>query len=190
LKVTTSTRLAELLRELVGGEGLAEAHLGVPQEARHGVRVLGPDGLVVVVGLVHRLRLLVAQAKGLVVRAAEGLAGAQLGQHGAHIGHVQRIHSSATFSKPFLTSAARTSWSLKICRRRARRLVQFDGEVLDGGRLELLGHALLHVARGLAHLELARVRRIGNGVGVDARAGLGLGGEDFLDGLTHRARYD
>ena len=26
----------------------------------------------------------------------------------------QRIHSSSTFSKPFLTSAARTSWSVKI----------------------------------------------------------------------------
>jgi hypothetical protein len=34
---------AQLLRQLVGGEGLAEAHLGVPQKARHGVHVLGPD---------------------------------------------------------------------------------------------------------------------------------------------------
>ena len=34
---------AELLGELVGGEGLAEAHLRVPQEARDGVHVLLPD---------------------------------------------------------------------------------------------------------------------------------------------------
>ena len=27
---------------------------------------------------------------------------------------VQRIHSSSVFSKPFLTSAARTSWSVKV----------------------------------------------------------------------------
>jgi hypothetical protein len=46
----------------------------------------------------------------------------------------------------------------------------------------LLGHALLHIARGLADLEQARVRFVGNGIGVDARAGFRLGGEDFVDG--------
>jgi hypothetical protein len=65
-------------------------------------------------------------------------------------------------------------------------LVQFDGEVLDGGCFELLGHTLLDIPRGLAHLELAVVCGIGNGVGVDAGAGFGFGGEDVLDGLTHR----
>lgn len=54
--------------------------------------------------------------------------------------------------------------------------VQFNGEVLDSRCFELLGHAPLHIARGLAHLELALVCGIGNGVGVDAGAGFGFGG--------------
>ena len=47
--------------------------------------------------------------------------------------------------------------------------VQLDFEILDVGGLELLGDALLYVARGLADLEQARVRRVGNRVGVEAR---------------------
>ena len=41
-------------------------------------------------------------------------------------------------------------------------LVQFDLVVLDGGGLELLGDALLHVARGLPHLEKTLVRLVVN----------------------------
>jgi hypothetical protein len=77
---------AELLGELVGGEGLAEAHLGVPEEARDGVHVLLPDRVEVGVGLFHGLGLLGRIGEGLVVRAAEALAGAQLGEHGLHVG--------------------------------------------------------------------------------------------------------
>ncbi len=61
-------------------------------------------------------------------------------------------------------------------------LVEFDAVVLDGGGLELLGDALFHVARGLAHLEETRVRRVVNRIGVDARTGLRLRRKDFLDG--------
>jgi hypothetical protein len=119
---------AELLGELVGGEGLAEAHLRVPEEARDGVHVLLPDGVEVGVRLVHGLGLLAAHREGLVMRAGEPLAGAQLGEHGLHVlATVQRIHSSSTFSKPFLTSAARTSWSVKIVpSSRSADFVQFD----------------------------------------------------------------
>ena len=65
-------------------------------------------------------------------------------------------------------------------------LVQLDVVILDVGGLELLGDALLHVARGLAHLEQARVRLVVNRVGVDARPGFRLRRKDFFDGLTHR----
>ncbi len=56
----------QLLRQLVAGEGLAETHLGVPEEARHGLGVLGPAGLVVVVGDFHRLGLLAPHREGFV----------------------------------------------------------------------------------------------------------------------------
>ena len=56
---------AELLGELVGGEGLAEAHLRVPEEARDGVHILLPDGVEVGVGLVHGLGLLPAHRERL-----------------------------------------------------------------------------------------------------------------------------
>ena len=65
---------AELLGELVGGEGLAEAHLRVPEEARDGVHVLLPDRVEVGVRLVHGLGLLPAHREGLVMRAGEPLA--------------------------------------------------------------------------------------------------------------------
>ena len=95
----------------------------------------------------------------------------------------QRIHSSSVFSKPFLTSAARTSWSVKM--RAVVALggfVEFDLVVLDGGGLELLGDALLHVARRLPDLEETLVRLVVDRVGVDARPGFRLRREDFLDG--------
>jgi hypothetical protein len=97
---------------------------------------------------------------------------------------VQRIHSSSTFSKPLLHQrrahlvVAEELPSSRSAVRPARWVV------LDGRGLELLGDALLHVARGLAHLEQARVRLVGNGVGVDARPGFRLGREDFVDGFT------
>ena len=100
---------------------------------------------------------------------------------------VQRIHSSSVFSKPFLTSAARTSWSVKMVpSSRSADSSSSMRVVLDGGGLELLGDALLHVARRLPDLEETRVRLVVNGVGVDARPGFRLRRKDFLDGLTHR----
>ena len=60
--------------------------------------------------------------------------------------------------------------------------VQFDLVVLDGGGLDLLGDALLHVARRLPDLEKTLVRLVVDRVGVDARPGFRLGRKDFLDG--------
>jgi hypothetical protein len=151
----------ELFGQLVGGEGLAEPHLGVPQEARRGVHVFLPDGVEVGMRLVHRLGLLGAhgrRSRGACRRSA---------------GPVRS--SASTVARPPRCSApirASGSRSPSLHQRRAhlvvgedravvalRRLVHLDAVVLDGRGLELLGHALLHVARGLAHLEQAGVRR-------------------------------
>ena len=59
--------------------------------------------------------------------------------------------------------------------------VQFDLVVLDGGGLELLGDALLYVARRLPNLEKALVRLVVNRIGVDARPSFWLRREYFLD---------
>ena len=61
---------AHAFGELVGGEGLAEAHLGVPQVMAWAVRLLFVHLGEVVGGLSHRLRLLIAH---LVVEVAHCL---------------------------------------------------------------------------------------------------------------------
>ena len=94
---------AELLGELIGGEGLAEAHLRVPQETRDGVHVLLPDRVEVGVGLVHGLGLLRAHRERLVVRAGELLPVRSSVSTVFTSSSVQRIHSSSAFAKPFLT---------------------------------------------------------------------------------------
>ena len=54
------------------------------------------------------------------------------------------------------------------------RFVEFDAEVLDRSGLQLLGDALLHVARSLPDLEETLMRLVGNRVGVDTRPGFRL----------------
>ena len=180
---------AELLGELVGGEGLAEAHLRVPQEARDGVHVLLPDRVEVGVRLVHRLGLLAAHREGLVMRAGELLPGAQLGEHGLHV-RDRAAHPLQLGVREALPDERRAH--LVVGEDGAvvalGGLVQFDRVVLDRGGLELLGDALLHVARRLADLEETLVRLVVDRVGVDARPSLRLRREDLLDGLTHRRR--
>ena len=67
--------------------------------------------------------------------------------------------------------------------------VQFDLVVLDGGGLELLSDALLHIARCLPNFKKTLVRLVVDRIGVDARPSFRLGRKDFLDGrLTHRHR--
>ncbi|OQB94360.1 MAG: hypothetical protein BWX84_00219 [Verrucomicrobia bacterium ADurb.Bin118] len=177
---------AEFLRQLVGGEGLAEAHLGVPEEARHGVHVFLPDGMEIGVRLVHSGALLGAQGKILIAGARDWLSRAERNQHrfyvldrAAHPFQFRLIEPPANQSGPHFVIG-------EECPVVARGgLVQHDGVVLDVGGLELLGHAPLHVARGLPDLEQARVRLIRNRVGVDARARLRLRREDFFNGLAH-----
>ena len=126
-----------------------------------------------------------------MVRAGELLAGAQLGEHGLHV--LDRAAHPFQFGVLEALLDERCA-HLVVGEDRAvvalGGLVEFDRVVLDGGGLELLGDALLHVARGLADLEQTLVRLVGNRVGVDARPGFRLGREDFLDGLTHRRRLE
>ena len=63
-------------------------------------------------------------------------------------------------------------------------LVELDSVVLDGGGFELLGDALLHIARGLADLEETLVCRVINRVGIDARSSLRLWLKDFSMALV------
>ena len=128
-----------------------------------------------------------AHRERLVMRAGEALAGAQLGEHGLHVrdraAHPLQFGVLETLSDERRAHLVVAEDGAVVA---LGGLVQFDRVVLDGGGLELLGDALLHVARGLAHLEETRVRLVVDGVGVDARPGFRLGREDFLDGLTHR----
>jgi len=177
----------EFLGELIRGEGLAEAHLGVPQEARDDFLLLGPDGAEVVAGLVHGLDLLTAHRERLGMRANEPLPGAQLGEDGLHI--LERAAHPFQFGllKALLGEGCA---HVVVGEDRAAvalgRLVEFDLVVLDRGGLHLLSDALFYVARGLSYLEESLVRLVVNRVGVDARPGFRLGHKDFLDGLIHR----
>ena len=118
------------------------------------------------------------------MRAGELLAGAQFGEHGLHV--LDRAAHPFQFGvlEAFLDERRA---HVVIGEDRAvvalGGLVQLDRVVLDGGGLELLGDALLHVARGLAHLEETLVRLVVNRVGVDARGRASGRREDFFDGL-------
>ena len=63
----------EFFGELIGGEGLAETHLGIPEEARNRLLVLVQDRLIVGVGFLDRIRLLTPHRKILVTRSGEFL---------------------------------------------------------------------------------------------------------------------
>ena len=76
---------AEFLGELIAGEGLTEPHLRVPKEAGDAMHILLPDRVEVRVRLVDSLGLLPAHRKGLVMRACEPLACAQLREDGLHV---------------------------------------------------------------------------------------------------------
>ena len=115
------------------------------------------------VRLLHRLGLLAAHRERLVVRAGEPLAGAQLGEHGLHV--FDRAAHPLQFA--VLKALLDKSRSHIVVGENSAVVtlggfVQLDPVVFDGGGLELLGNALLHVARGLPHLEETLVRLIIN----------------------------
>ena len=73
------------LCELVRGEGLAEAHLRVPEKLGHCVVVFCPAGVEVVDGLLYRFLLLIAHVEVGVVRALVALARTQLGDRCSYV---------------------------------------------------------------------------------------------------------
>jgi hypothetical protein len=170
----------QLLGKLVAGEGLAEAHFRVPEETRNGGGVLPPAGLVIGIGLFDRSRLLVARREILVMGAGELLAGAQFGQHGFHIGdgalHPFELRVGKALALQGFAHGMIGDDAAVIA---FGAFVQLDGVVGDGSGLELLGHALLHVARRLADFEQPLMRVGGNGIGIDARARFWLWGRGF-----------
>ena len=160
----------EFLGELIGGEGFAKTHLGIPQKAgSRFVFLIPPDGIEVVKSLFHRFSLFPPHPKLLMVRAGEGLAGSQLREHSLHIRQCA-AHPFQFRVSEFLFDERGAHFMIG----EGLAVVQFDFVILDVGGLELLGHALFHIARGLADLKQARVRLIVNRVGVDARTGLRL----------------
>jgi hypothetical protein len=121
------------------------------------------------------------------MRSREALAGAQLGENGLYVLDCTAHPLQFDFLEAlFEERGAHFVIAKDTAVVALGGLVKFDPVVLDGSGLDLLGDALLHVARGLPYLEETLVRRVGNRVGVDARPSFRLGREDFLDGLTHR----
>jgi len=178
---------SHLLRQLVGGEGLAEPHLRVPEEAWDGGGVLLPAGLIIGIGLLDSACLLVARRKILVMGAGELLAGTKLRQHGFQVRDrtlhpfklwVEKALSLQGFAHGMIGNDAAVI--------PLGALVQLNDVVGDSGGLELLRHPLLHVAGGLPDFQqtLMRIRR--NAIGIDARARFGFRRENILDGwLIH-----
>ena len=117
----------------------------------------------------------------------EPLAGAQLGEHGLHI--LDRAAHPFQFGVLELLPDERRA-NLVVAEDGSvvalSGFVHFDGEVLDGGGLELLGDALFHIARCLPNLEKTLVRLIVYRIGVNAWPCYRLRCEDLFDGLTHR----
>jgi hypothetical protein len=106
------TLRAKPLGELIGGKGFSEAHLCVPQETWDRVHVFRPAREEVGVRYLHRFGLFMENVWWRVpvnrcpVRSSLSTVFMSLTE--------QRIHSSSVFANFFRTSAARTSWSLKM----------------------------------------------------------------------------
>ena len=180
----------EFLGKLISSEGFAEAHFRVPEEARDGVHVLFPDRVEIVVSFAHGFVLLGAHHKGLIVPASESAPGTQLSEDSFHV--LERTAHPLQFGV-LATLPGEGGAHFMICEGCAvvalGELIENDGVILDVGGLELLGDALLHVARGLPHLEQTSVRLIFDGIGVNARPGLRLRRKyPFYGWLTHRRR--
>ena len=123
-----------------------------------------------------------------MVGAGEYLPRAKLGQDGFHIGD----GAAHPFELRVVEALAPESVAHSVIGDDASvvplgALVQLDGVIRDGGGFELFRDTLFHVAGGLADLKQPVVRVGSDGVGVDARARLRFGREDFVNsGFIHR----
>ena len=150
--------------------------------------ILLPNRVEVGVRLVHGHGLLPAHRKGLVMSTGELLAGAKFREHGPHIGN-RTVHPFQLSVRETLPDKRRSNLVIGKYRTAVTlgRLVPFDLVVLDGGGLNLLGDALLHVTCRLPDLEEAFVRLVINGVRVDAWPYLWLRRKNIFDaGPIHR----
>ena len=129
--------------ELVGGEGLAEAHLGVPQVVTGAVGLLFVHPGEVVGGLSHRLRLLIAH---LVIEVAHSLDVRIAMAHG----HVCRLclaqGTAAPLADEFLAHAAQVVVQVVVAEALATA-VGIEGVVMPQQvvRLERFGDRVLLV---------------------------------------------
>ncbi len=146
-----------LFCQLISRKRLAKAHLGVPQEAGNGVFVLRPAGAVIVQRLLHSPYLLGAHRKGFVMRAGEGFARSQFGQHRLHIGeragHPFELGVGKALPREGVTHGMVGDDGAVFP---VRRFVEHDLVVLDCRCAKLLGDALCHIPRCLADLQKPR----------------------------------
>jgi hypothetical protein len=116
------------------------------------------------------------------MRAGKSLPALQFGQHRVHIGqralHPFELRIGKAFAFQGIAHSVVGDDRSVIA---FRAFIEFDGIICNRGGLQLLRHPPLHIAHRLPDFQQTLMRIVGDGVGVDARADFGLGGEDFLD---------
>jgi len=178
---------AQLPGQLVGGEGLAEAHLAVPQELGHPARALGVHRAVVGGGQVHGLLLLGAhfEGPGAVFRVQRAAA------HGDHRGpHVVHPAAEPLAAGGLHALAPKHGVNVPVREGAAVRVHGALPEEYAVGDLPvralggvLLGHPPVHVHRREAHLQAARIGHVG--IGVDHGVGGGTEMRQSIKGIRH-----
>lgn len=187
------TLRTQALRELVGGEGLAEPHLRIPQESRCCHGVLGPDRLEVPLSLLDRARLLRTHRKRLMMRAAEHHALPQFGDRREDIvGRASHPLTSRTEDRVLETLRDQTLPHIRVTK---HRTVVPLSQLIHMQRVCLL-HLPLGLANPRVHIRLRRLphlqqplvprRRIIRRPRVDPQPRLGPFGEEFVDSSIHR----
>ena len=182
------------LGELVGREGLAEAHLGVPEELGRALGALGAHGLEVLARAADGLGLL--RAHGEVLVALLGVVGAVA--HGDPSG--ANVVCCAAVPLALLAALAGDVLAPVALEPTVQVMVHEAGAVVAHGALgeddvvglalarldhrELLGHAHLDRARGVADLENPRVVGVLVSVGVYRRMSVWALGEEVR--ASHR----
>ena len=150
--------------QLIGGEGFAEAHFGVPEEFRRTVRRIQLGGTKIGDGLVDGLLLLRAHGKGAgAVLLVEGV-----GFHRQHR-RFQLIHRAA---EPFAAHAGdfpAAEHTMHIVVGKAGAVLPHGGAAVQDLIWELavralggvlLRHTPVHILFGVAHLQQAVIIRI------------------------------
>ena len=182
---------AHALGELVGGEGRAEAHLGVPEER----------GLVVRAGLLAALEVGLRLLDGLLllgahveVLGAQGLVVAAVAHLKPGVAHVVGRAAEPLAARPCEAVLLKALMDVVVGERGAvgahGALGKHDLVGQARARLgdrKLLRHAPLDVVLGEAHLEQTRVVGVLVAVGVDRRVQVGALGEEGALQTAHHS---